>query len=708
MSVAADGKSFAGALAGRADPLLLVWAGVVVFGALCVAAQEWAPWVADYPAAWTLPVAAWTNAVMDVVVHYTDFIFRAMSWALEWPMVLLRDLLVWAPWPATVALFTVIGHRAGGAKIAAFTFVALMYMVIVGYWEESMNTLALVGVSVPLSVAIGFALGVLAFRRERAKRVIMPTLDLMQTVPAFAYLIPILLLFGFGPVVGLIASAIYAAPPMVRNTILGLERVPSDVRESAAMSGCTRRQRFWWVEAPTALPQIMIGVNQTTMAALSMVIIAAIIGGFGDIGWEVLSTMRKAQFGQSLLSGVVIALMAMIMDRISAGFADRTRRADLKEAAHGAGWIARNRHLVVAGAGFALGVVLGWVAPVFQEWPKALIFYPAEPLNEIVDYLLTDWGREIDAAKNAVLFFVMLPLRIGLKDAVAPFTFGFTLTPEMVAGYWLAAAALAAWLGWRGRFYGAVGLLLGAGLLFFGVSGTPWPAFMAVVTALAWSAGGARTAAFALGSLAFILLTGAWEPMTRSVYLCGLAVAICFVLGGALGVWAASDDRVSAVLRPINDTLQTMPQFVILIPVLMLFQVGEFSALIAVILYAVVPPIRYVEHGLRTVSPDVVEAARQMGVSPRQMLFQVKLPLALPVIMLGLNQTIMYGLAMLVIAALVGTKGLGQQVFLGLGKADMGMGLVAGLSIALVAMVSDRILQAWSAKRREALGLEGA
>jgi len=705
MSVASDDKRFAGAPAGRADPAMLVWAGVVVFGALCILAQGSTPWVAAYPDAWTLPVAAWTNTVMDAAVRHADFFFRAVAWALEWPMVALRDLLVWAPWPATVALFTVIGHRAGGMKIAAFTFAALMYMVIVGYWEESMNTLALVGVSVPLSVAIGFALGVLAFQRVRAKRIIMPMLDLMQTIPAFAYLIPILLLFGFGPVVGLIASAIYAAPPMVRNTILGLERVPPDVKESAAMSGCTPRQRFWWVEAPTALPQIMVGVNQTTMAALSMVIIAAIIGGFGDIGWEVLSSMRKAQFGQSLLSGIVIALMAMIMDRISAGFADRTRRADLKEVAHDAGWAVRNRHLVVAGAGFAIGVALGFVAPAFQEWPKALIFYPAEPLNGIVDYLLTDWNQEIDAVKNAVLFFVMLPLRIGLQDAVAPFTFGFTLTPAMIAVYWLGAATLAGWLAWTGRFFGAIGLLLGAGLLYFGVSGTPWPAFMAVATALAWSAGGARTAAFAFGSLAFILLTGAWEPMTRSVYLCGIAVAICFALGGGLGVWAAHDDRVSAFLRPINDTLQTMPQFVILIPVLMLFQVGEFSALIAVILYAIVPPIRYVEHGLRGVPAEVVEAATQMGVSRRQMLFQVKLPLALPVIMLGLNQTIMYGLAMLVIAALVGTKGLGQQVFLALGKADMGMGLVAGLSIALVAMVSDRILQAWSAKRREALGL---
>ena len=136
-------------------------------------------------------------------------------------------------------------------------------MVIVGYWDESMATLALVAVSVPISVGLGLFLGILAFRFERLDRIIQPTLDLMQTIPAFAYLIPILFLFGFGPVVGLIASAIYAAPPMVRNTILGLRRVPSNIVESAIMSGCTPRQRFWQVEIPTALPQIMLGVNQT-------------------------------------------------------------------------------------------------------------------------------------------------------------------------------------------------------------------------------------------------------------------------------------------------------------------------------------------------------------------------------------------------------------------------------------------------------------
>ena len=186
----------------------------------------------------------------------------------------------------------------------------------------------------------------------------------------------------------------------------------------------------------------------------------------------------------------------------------------------------------------------------------------------------------------------------------------------------------------------------------------------------------------------------------QSAYLCALAVLLCMVIGGALGLWAAHDDRVSAVLRPVNDTLQTMPQFVFLIPALMFFKVGDFTALIAVMLYAIVPPIRYVEHGIRNVRPDVVEAARQMGATPSQLLWQVKLPLALPVVMLGINQTIMAALAMLAIAALVGTRDLGQQVYVALGKADAGLGLIAGLSIATVAMISDRIIQNWSRRRQ--------
>ncbi len=153
-------------------------------------------------------------------------------------------------------------------------------------------------------------------------RLIEPCLDLMQTVPTFAYLIPILVLFGIGPVVGMVASAIYAVPPMVRNVMLGLERVPVEIVESATCRGRPAGNCCGGCRYPTAMPAILIGVNQTIMAGLSMVVIAAMVGGAPDIGLEVFNTMKKAQFGESILPGLVIALLAMIMDRISRGLAE--------------------------------------------------------------------------------------------------------------------------------------------------------------------------------------------------------------------------------------------------------------------------------------------------------------------------------------------------------------------------------------------------
>ena len=246
-----------------------------------------------------------------------------------------------------------------------------------------MNTLGMVLVSIPLAIGIGFGMAIAAYKSRRINAIIQPTLDLMQTVPTFAYLIPILLLFGFGPVVGVVASAIYACPPMVRNMILGLQKVPPEVLESGLMSGSTRRQLFWWVRVPSALSNIMIGVNQTTMAALSMVIIAAIIGSSADIGWEVLSTMRKAQFGQSLLAGIVIALIAMVLDRISWGFTDRTRAVERRHLSGTERW----KPWLIA-FGLAIGfVVLSFFVPLIGIYPDALIFYPADPINDALKYV---------------------------------------------------------------------------------------------------------------------------------------------------------------------------------------------------------------------------------------------------------------------------------------------------------------------------------
>jgi glycine betaine/proline transport system permease protein len=235
--------------------------------------------------------------------------------------------------------------------------------------------------------------------------------------------------------------------------------------------------------------------------------------------------------------------------------------------------------------------------------------------------------------------------------------------------------------------------------------GTPWPAFILPVTLLAFQVGGWRVGAFAFGGLGYMLVTNIWAAAMMSVYLCTAAVLICFLVGGLLGLWAAHSDAASRILRPINDTLQTIPLFVFLIPVVMVFLHGDFAAVLAICMYAIVPAIRYTELGIRSVPPETVEVARAFGCTGRQTLFFVKLPLALPVIMLGLNQVIVFALSMLIVTSLLGTKDLGQSIYEALTRAETGKGLVAGFAIALLAMIADRIIQSWSNRKKAEYGL---
>ncbi|WP_170326517.1 ABC transporter permease [Ruegeria arenilitoris] len=674
---------------------LVVWLAVTVLVAICVVfAKSLGPLV-TYPDALVLPVTDPMNTAMRWFVVTFGWFFKAISWLLDWPILLAKTVLHAVPWAAWFVLWVFLALRAGGKGLAIFTAISLLYMVTFGFWTQSMNSFALVCVSIPMAVALGFALGTWGFMSERAYRIIMPVLDLMQTVPAFAYLLPILLLFGFGTTVGLVASILFAFPPMVRNTIVGLRGVPDEVIESGLMSGATPSQLFWRVRVPTAQRQVLLGVNQTTMASLSMVIIASIIGGTNDIGWEVLSTMRKAQFGESLLAGIVIALMAMVLDRITWGFAVQSNSTQRKAT----GWITC---AVLFGAAWLLALVF---SPL-KDWPEAWVLNPAPAMNAGLEWVFVEFRTVLEAIKRAALFYLMLPIKIGLVKAVSPFTWGFAMTPAVTVGYALIVAAVAGYLAFKGRVLPALWVILFALVLYSGLTGLAWVALCAIIIALAWQAGGANLALWALAGVAFLLLTGIWEPSVISLYLCGVGVLLSFLFGSAIGIWASENDTVSRIVRPVIDTLQTMPLFVILIPFVMVFKIGEFTALLAIIVYAIVPAIRYTEHGLRNLPHDVIEAATAIGTTPRQLLWQVKLPLAVPSIMLGLNQTIMFGISMLVITALVGTDDLGQQIYIGLGDGDFGVGMTAGIGMAIIAMIADRITQGFSQQIQARLGVK--
>jgi len=680
-----------------------VWFGIIGVMLLMLALRNAAPWLISFPEQWILPVTGALNAAMDWLVMHTGAFFRSVSAALDVPMSAVRNLLNWLPWSITLFLLAVIAYAASGWKLAVFTAFAIGYMVVVGLWTESMNSLALVVMSVPLAVLIGFGFGTLGFFYPRAERAIISMLDVLQTVPAFAYLLPILLLFGFGAVVGLIASILFAFPPMVRNTLLGLRRVSPDVIESGLMSGATLGQLFFLVRVPSALRQILLGINQTTMAAFSMVIIASIIGGSSDIGWEVLSAIRKARFGESLVAGVVIALMAMVMDRITAGFANKEPN-DLK--ATDASFFRRYRYLAIGAVGAGVLFALSAVVPSLYAYPASWELDPSGPLNKAIDFIIIEYAAVIALLKTWAFFFLMLPMKIGLEETISPFSWGFefSLPRKLMYAAGATVAIGLAWLRWAANGAVIAGLL--ATIIFFGITKLPWPAVVAAITFLSWQLAGPRLALTVLFSLAFLLLSGVWPQTMLSVYLCGIAVVLSFSLGTALGILAAEFDPVSHVLRPICDTLQTMPLFVLLIPFVMIFKIGEFTALLAIMAYATVPAIRYAEHGLRNVSADAIEAAECMGCTRWQLLTWVKMPLAKPVMMLGLNQTIMYGISMLVIAALVGTSGLGQQVYIGLGDGDFGVGITAGIGMAIIAIVADRLTQAWTRKRQLELGIE--
>lgn len=664
---------------------------VALVGALCLVLVPYLPWLGAWPKGLTIPATVWIGSGLTWFFELIKPAARLVSWLLAFPMGWANMLLVSSPYTLVIGNFTALGWYVGGRRIAALAVIGLGLVLLSGYWVASMNTLALVFVSVPLALLIGAAIGIAANEVPAVNRAVQTALDVMQTVPTFAYLTPLLLLFGFGSVVGLIASVIYAAPPMARNLILALQRVEPEVREAAIMSGATRRQQLFLVEMPSVSRQIMVGVNQTIMASLSMVIIAAVIGGFNDIGWEVLLNMRKAAFGQSLVAGLVIVIFAILLDRLSSALANEDRR-NSGRAAVGI--------LVVA---IAVALLERHVLPA----PGSFAAFKAAAglIDNYLGAFIAANGAAIDEVKKVAMFYILLPLRVGLAQAVLPFTWGFQWTAAMSTGVYAASAIVALGLTFRRRPVTGICILIATGVLVTGVTNLPWPFVLVGFGALGWVAGGKRLAAYAVVLVAIVPLIGLWAPALLSLYLAGAAVIACVAVGGVIGMLCGVSDRVWAVFRPICDLLQTIPLFVLLIPVLMLFQIGEFSAFLAICAYAVAPMIRYTREGLASTPEELVEVAISSGATEWQTLWEVRVPYSAPTLLLGLNQTILYAFSMLVIAALVGTTDLGQQIYLALGQGDVGLGLAAGISMALLALVADRIVQAFADRQRNALGL---
>ena len=270
----------------------------------------------DWLTAYKIPLGNWIKSLVDLLNAHAAGLFDLISWVLGGLIDGMTDALVAVPPLVLVALLALLAwllHRSW--QLVALVVVSLLLIINLGYWQETLETLALVVTATALCLLIGVPLGILAAHRPRFYTVLRPVLDLMQTIPTFVYLIPTLILFGLGVVPGLISTVIFALPAPIRLTYLGVSRVPQPLLEAGLAFGATRSQLLWKVELPHAMPTIMAGLTQCIMLALSMVVIAALVGADG-LGKPVVRALNTVNVARGFEAGLAIVLLAIMLDRL--------------------------------------------------------------------------------------------------------------------------------------------------------------------------------------------------------------------------------------------------------------------------------------------------------------------------------------------------------------------------------------------------------
>ncbi|MCG6890478.1 MAG: ABC transporter permease subunit [Gammaproteobacteria bacterium] len=633
---------------------------------------------------------------------------RAIAAGAVWLYEIMVDFLTFTQWQVVFVILVLPAFGYGGLRLGLLAIIAVSSWLVLDFWDESMETLSLMSISILLSIVIGVLMGIAASQNDRVEAVIKPILDTMQTLPAFVYLIPAFYLFGIGPPGAILATVIYALPPVVRLTNLGIRQVPAGIDEASTSFGATRIQSLIKVKLPLAMPSIKLGINQTVMMALALVVLATFIGspGLGDIVYQ---GLVRLNVGKALEGGLAIVLMAVMLDRVTyaMGHNDHTSATNYDHEfrlfpqsmdnvkpilflEYGIDWLWRQiaalgtlvtslitaavcklvalydadfserlREVLMARSFLIASLVLIGLlllleaySDLYGNFPRAWEYRFRTPVNQFMDELVTD-----------KLFYA---ITTGIKETL---------------------------------WYGLINPLNSF------LKGLPWWYTTAVFTVGAFVFSGRGLAVVTFLGFLFIGAADLWTFGMITLTTVTVSVLICFIIGVPLGILSAYNKTADAIIRPILDTMQTMPVFVYLVPVIMLFGAGQVPSVIATVIYALAPLVRCTTLGIRELPVEINEVSNSFGANLVQTLTKVKIPMAIPAIMVGINQGIMMALAMEVVTPLIGGQGLGLQVFDGMNRASIGISLEAGLGVVMLAIILDRLSQAWTRTQREAMGM---
>ncbi|MFD8722227.1 ABC transporter permease [Streptomyces sp. NPDC059629] len=547
-------------------------------------------------------------------------------------------------WLGVVGLAGYVSWAVGNWRVALLAVAGFTFFGLQGLWQESMDTLALTLSAVLVALLVGIPLGVWAGLSDRFNRIMTPFLDFMQTMPTFVYLAPLTLFFLIGGASAVITTVIYAAPPAIRITAHAIRSVPETTVEAANSLGTTRSQQLVKVLLPMSKRTVVMGVNQTIMAALAMVTIAALIDAPG-LGKTVVQALQSLDVGTAFNAGLAIVVMAIVLDRVTTAAAARTetRRA-------GEGRFAKWRRPLL-GAGGVAALVLVYLSHTYV-WAAG---FPGDGTV----------GSHIASAADTATTWMQDHLS-GLTNSLRDALTNGLLNPFQTL-----------------------------------LTDSPWWLVGAVLVGLGAVLGGWRASVTAAVCVGLLVGTGLWSDSMTTLASTAVATVLVMLLGAVVGVWMGRSALVDRLIRPTLDAAQVMPPFVYLVPFLALFGATRFTAIVAAVVYAAPVAIKIIADGVRNVSESTVEAATSAGCNTWQIITKVQLPMARSALTLATNQGLIYVLSMVVVGGLVGAGALGYDVVAGFSQGELyGKGLAAGLAIVLLGVMFDRITQAAARRTR--------